>query len=244
MTTPQIYTFSSLDVVSKTAENIADLLIEKTAEKKAITVFLSGGSAIAMNKVLLEKLQKVKFSRLTLTLIDERFGKYGHDQSNEQQLRSTGVLDLATKIGGKFIGMLSSQNLPFAQTLAQINQNYAELFKEESYKLALLGLGEDGHTAGWLPTNNEAKFVKLYESKNPVVFYEVNESDSNNPHKQRLTISTSTVPKMDQIIIYTKGSSKKAALEHFIKRDTPINQTPALALYQNPNPIIVLTDQT
>ena len=105
-------------------------------------------------------------------------------------------------------------------------------------------MGEDGHTAGWLPTSNEAKFVKLYESKNPVVFYEVDESDSNNPHKQRLTISTDTIPLMDQIIIYTKGNSKKAALAHFIKLDAPINQTPALVLYNNPNQIIVLTDQS
>lgn len=243
----ELLTFPSNIVTIKTAENIADLIKEKL-EEAPLTIFLSGGSAIEMYKELFtllgQQISGQQAQHIQLALVDERFGPYGHPDSNEQQLKEKGVVEAATHQGMKFIGMLHLGN-PDAQTaLSLANKIYQQLLAENSYKLLLLGLGDDGHTAGWLPTHSDERFQTLYASSQPVVYYEVDPQDSNNPYHRRLTISTSILAKINQVIIYTKGTNKKAAIQHFIAQDTPVHRTPALAVYASPTVPILITDQT
>ncbi len=246
MPTPHLFTFPSNQVITKSAENIGDLLLEKFREGKKVSLFLSGGSAVEMYQELFTyipaQLGTIQTPQIKVALVDERYGIYGHADSNEQLLREKGIIDLVTSLGAQFIGILSPQNLSVTQTTSSANQHYAQLLTAKSYRVALLGLGEDGHTAGWLPTQTNEKFQNLYESTHPLVYYEVDPTDSSNPYLKRVTISTTLIPQFDQIIVYTKGASKKAAIEHLMKQDTPIHQTPAIALYQASSPPLILTD--
>jgi 6-phosphogluconolactonase/glucosamine-6-phosphate isomerase/deaminase len=247
MPTPHLFTFPSDQVVAKAAENIGDLVLEKLREERAITLFLSGGSAIEMYRELFSyigtQLDSKRQVKISIALVDERYGPYGHADSNEQQLREKGVTEQVIKLGAQFVGMLPTKNSSPHETLLYANQQYSSLFANDEYSFALLGLGEDGHTAGWLPTQTEEKFFTIYKSSEPVVYYEIDPADSANPFLQRLTISTTVVPKIDQVIVYTKGSSKKTALRHLMLSDTPLHQTPALALYQTSRPTMIITDQ-
>lgn len=247
VTQAQLLTFPTASLQSKAAENISDLLIEKIQEKTKVLVFLSGGSGIEMYRAILERLaQQISDDQgqyIKLALVDERYGEYGHSDSNEQQLRQKGVLDLADTLGIGFTSILSPQNLSPEKTLEQANQKYTQALADSAYILALLGLGTDGHTAGWLPTANDQRFQELYAASNPLVYYEVNAADSDNPHRQRFTLSISMLPKIDQAIFYVQGAAKKAAIHHLIEHDMPLHQTPASILYRSKSLPIILSDQ-
>lgn len=239
--------FPSETIIKETAQFIAEQ-IEATLKhtQRKVLVLLSGGSAIEMYKDVLAKLppaENLPYHHLLIGLVDERFGEYGHPDSNEQQLREKGVISEFEKRGALFMGMLSDTLESGTDAGQRANQAYQNLFGEADHIIALVGIGDDGHTAGWLPTQTLAKFTQLYDGDRYVSYYEVDPEDSNNPFTYRLTTTVHALHQATQVIVFAKGQGKLAALEKVISGVSPLNDTPAIALRQGKSPLIICTDQ-
>ena len=89
--------------------------------------------------------------------------------------------------------------------------------------MAVLGIGEDGHTAGLLPGYQsaweKAQFVAGYENSGQF--------------KKRLTITPKAIKLLDYALIAVKGEAKRVNLQKIISREVAeINKIPGVILNQ------------
>ncbi len=162
-----------------------------------------------------KKLEGMELKNLTVTLTDERHGAVGHKDSNWQQL-----LDAGFKLTGAVLQPVLMDK-PLAETVHIYSKQIADDFKWANYKIALTGIGTDGHTFGIKP-------------KSPAVFSNQLVSGYKGTDYPRLTFTPKAIAGLDEIVVYAAGVEKHNALEQ-LSQDIPATIQPAQALKQIPN---------
>lgn len=240
----QIHRYSSEEVFGQSISVITSHLHQEL-QTSPVFLLLSGGSAISLYLPIFRALiaQQAPLHQLTLSLMDERFVPKRNLDSNEQQIMESGVIGLLLPLGVKWVGMLDDQKTTGAERAKNISEQFDSILSTTPTVIAIAGMGEDGHTAGILPTKDHSPNKELLtESQANVVFYIVNTADSNNPYKQRLTTTSYFFTKIDKVFVYATGEKKQSALETFIAGTEPIHICPAIALRYSKATVEVLTD--
>lgn len=135
---------SSHQQIDAIVASITHTVTELLKTKETLTIALSGGkSPIPMLQKL--SLADLDFSKITFTLVDERIVDTQHQDSNENLIRTYLLKNKASK--AKFIGL--SGNINPKQLITQANRAIKDI------DLAVLGMGEDGHTASIFPECSE-----------------------------------------------------------------------------------------
>lgn len=182
---------------------------------------LSGGSAVEIAVKTARSLIAPDFKKLTISLADERFGPVGHPESIWQQLKDAG-LDVP---GAKLLPVLKGQN--FEETAAAWEKDMREAFKTNNYKIALLGVGPDGHTAGILARSP----ASTYSGDKLVFAYQSKAIPGVRPAFKRITLTNRALSLLDEIVVPAMGQSKHDALEN-LKSNLPVEQQPAQIIKQ------------
>lgn len=127
------------------AARIAERLRAGIAARGVARLALSGGrSPIAMFTQLAQA--ELDWSRVTITLVDERWVAVDHADSNERLLRDHLLVGPVAQAG--FVGLKTSAATA-AEALAERSARLqAQLLPLD---VAVLGMGEDGHTASLFP---------------------------------------------------------------------------------------------
>ena len=196
----------------KVAEILSRTIEAKLAGGHSVLWLLSGGSAIKVAVLAAGRLAGKDVSRLTVSLADERYGPAGHQASNWKQL-----IDAGFRLDGAILRQLLKGHTP-AQTVAGFEKLLTAA--AGSYKIALLGMGADGHTAGILPESpalNEAGLVSFYQG----------------PDYQRLTLSGHGLKNLDEAVLFTTGDNKLSAIRD-LATELPANDQPAQIIKQIP----------
>ncbi len=240
---PSIHYFPPTTIQTKAAEFHAEFLNE-LLEHSAPLVLLSGGSAIPMYRDLFQYLAEKRpdLSNLTVSLFDERFVLRESPDSNEEQLRQVGVIELLNKHQAHWISYLGSTNRSGLEVAHSMSQEFAQQLFRDKELVIFAGIGEDGHTAGLLPTKNSLIIQEIFESDNNVEYYEL-PNDVINHFRQRLTSTPHLIRRAKHVIVYAKGGEKKQALREFLKHDQSISSFPSNALHEAANPVTIITDQ-
>lgn len=206
-------------VINFTAERI----LQQLDNGKRVLWLLSGGSAIKLQVEIADRLTDSKnLANLTVSLVDERFGPAGHNDSNWQQLMDSGFslpnAKLQPVLGGK----------DMAVTAADFDNFLADALKENNYRIAIAGIGPDGHALGIKPGS------PAIEAKSLATSYDWDDY-------QRITTTAEVIKKLDTVIVYAFGEAKKQQLEN-LKKDLPVADQPAQVLKLCPD-VIVFSDQ-
>jgi len=180
----------------------------RLAAKQTVLWLLSGGSAIS---VAVEAASHVisDTSKLTVGLIDERYGPPAHSDSNWYQLESAGFKVTGAKMKPMITGLDVEQTADSYNHFIKSAANY-------DYRIGLLGIGTDGHIAGILPGSPalvSSKFVDFYQG----------------PDYQRVTLTAKGLDRLDKVVVYAAGDGKKTALENLVRNLEP-SQQPAQLL--------------
>lgn len=135
---------SNHDQVDTLAIKIAEKLQEVITKKGKATLAVSGGKSPI---TLFEKLSKaaIDWSKVTITLVDERFTAVDHEDSNENLVRKHLLINNAEQ--AYFIGLVTTRNILTSVSNANL--------KIDNIDVAVLGMGEDGHTASIFPCCDE-----------------------------------------------------------------------------------------
>lgn len=145
-----------------------------------------------------------------MAMVDERYGPKWHDNSNEKNLRRTGLLEYYQYTSIPVYLVLQS-GLSRQETATAYEKKLRELFSSFAKKIGLLGIGLDGHTAG-IPSS-KAKFKrqksKLFSDQNLVAEY----SDTSGSYGERVTMTLTALSQLDLLIVLIFGDDKKKALE-------------------------------
>ncbi|MFA6076715.1 MAG: 6-phosphogluconolactonase [Candidatus Paceibacterota bacterium] len=201
--------------VEMVAGFIANKIINQIDLGKKVLFFASGGSAIAVTSEMAKIIKQHSHQNLTVILADERFGSIGHKDSNWQQLLDKGF-DLPQ---AKLIPIITGKDI--IETTQEFNVTLEKELKKADYKIGLFGVGKDGHTAGIL-RNSEA-----VKSQNWACSHVV-------PPFERVTITTKTILKLDEAVLWAQGNEKWKIIEELRDDDIDINTQPAQILKKVP----------
>jgi 6-phosphogluconolactonase/glucosamine-6-phosphate isomerase/deaminase len=194
------------------AAYVSQTIEPRLAAGQKVAWFLSGGSAIEVAVLSAKKLASQ--NGLTVSLVDERYGPPGHPNSNWTKLQQAGFKAPSAELVPILIG----------QDIAETTKDYADfvekLLQSSDYRIGLLGIGTDGHTAGILPGSPAA------DSNDLVCHYRAADY-------QRLTLTPKALAMLDEAVVYVVDSAKREAIEN-LDKNLSINDQPAQILKQIP----------
>lgn len=205
-------TFASREELDQAlAAYIGTLLRGDIAGRGCASLAVSGGNTpkgmfAALSDVDLD------WSRVWITLVDERWVEPDHEDSNERLVRQNLLQHRASK--ARFIGLKSSGE-DAAQGLAGTAEQLAPL--PRPLTCAVLGMGGDGHTASWFP--QAANLTQLID---PQASSELGVTDPVTAPHQRITFTLPAVLAAGAIIIHITGEDKRAVLAEAVDRHYPI----------------------
>lgn len=202
-------------------------------------LFLSGGSTPRPLYEILAKEEKLKPG--AVALVDERFGKPFHSNSNEKMIQETGLPSYFSENGTLYYPILQKGN-DRKTTASKYSAVVASLFTDFSSRVAVLGIGSDGHTAG-LPAEASAKMgiAKKVNKKSLVVEY----NDTEGIYGERVTLTFKALSRMDILLVLVFGEKKKEALRKMFLPGS-LKDLPARFYLQKDiaKKTILITDQT
>ncbi len=205
--------------------------INRALEKGSVLLLLSGGSNIK-NAVAIQQQLNLGNSRLTVSLVDERYGDIGHADSNWQQLLEAGFDTSGVRVIPVLTGEAPEQTADaFGAALSYAFQNHDTV-------IGMLGMGADGHTSGILPDSLAVAATDL------VVHYQ-------GPDHQRITTTPVALQHLDTAFLVAYGDNKRTQLETLLHESVPITEQPVQLLKQlsdvriySDQPIPIQLDET
>jgi len=181
---------------------IGQLLTQSISENGCASIAVSGGrSPIG----LFEKLSKINldWSKVELTLVDERWVDAKNENSNELVVRKHLIQNQATQV--KFFPIKNSaKNSKEEQVLHEQVLQKIKL----PFDVIILGMGEDGHTASLFPCCKE-----LTQAMDPNNQQKCIVTKPKNAPYERISLTFSTISKAKNLILHLRGSSKLQTFE-------------------------------
>ncbi len=190
------------------AGHLARRLATDVRERGQASLAVSGGSTPTH---LFQRLSRCEldWTRVWLTLVDERCVATDSPESNERLLRQHLLQNRAA--AARFIGMAESG----AKGLEVLAGNIAQI--PRPFSAVVLGMGEDGHTASWFP-----QAADLATLLNPANAAEVALTDPVTAPHRRLTLTLAAALNSREIIIHITGEAKRTVLERACANGYPV----------------------
>ena len=191
----------SLDI--DLSHRIGQLLIQSIAENGCASIAVSGGrSPIG----LFEELSKINldWSKVELTLVDERWVDAKNEDSNELLVRKHLIKNKATQV--KFLPIKSSE-----KSVKEGQILYEKVLQQVKlpFDVIVLGMGDDGHAASLFPCCKE-----LSQAMDPDNQQKCIVTKPKNAPYERISLTFSTISKAKNLILHMRGSSKLHTFEH------------------------------
>ena len=178
------------------ADDIAARLRARLADQGACTLAVSGGrSPIPLFQRLAGT--DLEWARVRLRLVDERYVPPTHDDSNERLVREHLLAGKAA--AASFLGLYR----PGASITQAVTTANADA---QPVGLALLGMGDDGHTASLFP-----EAPQLAAALAPGAAHYLHVTPPSAPH-ERITMSLAALRACDHLILYISGQHKRQVL--------------------------------
>lgn len=207
--------FQKLPDNTSTSAVISERLLTELRAEKQVLWLLSGGSNIAVEVAALNAIPSALRSNLTIMLSDERFGPYGHKDSNMQQLYDAGLEPGDAHV----IPVIVPESLPMTASTTHYEDNVRQAFAAADVSIVQLGMGSDGHIAGILPHSPAVSAKGLVTSYNTENF-------------DRVTLTFQALQQATATYVFAFGQDKGAQLVKLRDADLPVDEQPAQILKQ------------
>ena len=190
----------SLDI--DLSHRIGQLLTQSITENGCASIAVSGGSTPIS---LFEELSKLNldWSKVELTLVDERWVDAKHEDSNELLVRKHLIKNKATQIN-----FFPIKNSAKSVKEGQVLHEKILLQVKLPFDIIVLGMGDDGHTASLFPCCKE-----LGQAMDPDNQQKCIVTKPKNAPYDRITLTFSTISKAKNLILHMRGSSKLNTFE-------------------------------
>ena len=196
---------------------ITTYITSKLQTGQEVLWLTSGGSATTVQVEIMKHLRDDAsdwLGKLTILPVDERYGEYGHENSNSTQMRAAGF-----EPGDATWYDVLEKNLPMPETISHYTELAENAFATATTVVATLGMGPDAHTAGVLPGS-----PAVTDTTSTVVGYSWSDYE-------RITLGIPMLLKIDSAFLLAYGEAKKEALERLRKNEEPVEELPAKILY-------------
>ncbi|MCX8642109.1 MULTISPECIES: 6-phosphogluconolactonase [unclassified Gilliamella] len=219
MVTLNKYATSEL-LVEDLTSHIVNELTKAIQIRGQASIAVSGGKTPIPLFIALSE-QNLDWSRVFITLVDDRWVDDTDDASNEK-LVMTYLLQNKAKLAN-FIGLKNSCNNPFDG--ASITEKQLDKVPMP-FDVLILGMGEDGHTASLFPgAANLAAGLDMKSGRKVIGMTPLTAP------LDRITLTLPTILNSHNIYLHLVGDSKMSVLEQ-AEQGKDINQMPVRAILQ------------
>lgn len=187
---------------------LAKKLLYKNCDRDTV-LFLSGGSTPKPLYEILANEQKLKVG--ALAMVDDRYGPPMHANSNERMIANTGLFKYARTANIPIYLQLKS-GLSLEKTTETYEKIAQNLFKNFPKRIAILGIGADGHIASLPAQVKSQKFkVKSLEFVSYLRTFPVE------PKIPRISLNLNALQLMNLLIVLAFGEEKKEGIKIALK---------------------------
>ncbi len=191
-------------------DNISQSLITALKQNDSTLWLLSGGSNIDLEVAIMEQIPSDLSAKLTISLVDERYGRFNHPDSNFFQLLQANFQAKKARL----ISILDPNNLSLEETVKNFNKKIISI-NQQSTTIVQIGLGLDGHIAGILPKSPAIQTPKTISAYNSQPF-------------TRITFNLTSFKSFDQINLVALDDSKETIIKQLHQSNSnDINNFPA-----------------
>lgn len=184
------------------ATRVAGALSEAVAARGHASLAVSGGSTPkAFFKALSAK--EIAWDKVTITLVDERFVPADNPRSNHKLASDLLLVDKAA--AARFVPLY--QAAENAEAAAEIATR-ATLSFSSPFDVAILGMGNDGHTASFFPGGNH--LAEALDASRERGILTMQAEGAGEP---RLTFSFSALQDARLLVLHIEGAEKASVLE-------------------------------
>ena len=219
----EIETISSklYNLVGDLARSISEILIDAINKSGRASLAVSGGST---PKPLFEELSFINldWSRVDLTLVDDRWVDSDHKDSNELLVKTHFIKNKAARVN--FVPLKND-----AQSAKEGVPLSEEALKNivMPFDIIILGMGTDGHTASLFPCSDELPVgMDLNTMSNLVAI-----TPKTAPY-DRISLTAKSIFDAKKVILHLNGSAKLHTLEEAMNLSDS-SQMPIYAFLEN-----------
>lgn len=212
-----VHTVNLTALNERLAHDIAQRLATAIEERGAAVLSVSGGkSPVALFEAL--RVINIDWSRVRVTLVDERFVPRTHPDSNALMVQTHLLQDLASKAQLVFMVVNDSATLDAPSELAH---SAGEALRAAGpADVLVLGMGADGHTASLFPdAPNLAEALDLRNTQTCVAI-ELAKPPANAPYP-RITQTLAQILSSRHIVMPLSGADKLHTLQQAWSHATP-----------------------
>ncbi len=175
------------------------------ARGRAVLAVSGGKSPIPMFEAL--SALELPWDRVTVTLVDERFLPTDHPDSNEGLVRRHLLQREAA--AAPFVGLRNSGKAASLEAAASVADRAVAILPQP-FDVIVLGMGEDGHTASWLPDGDRLGAALDMQGQQAVIAMIAPSAAATS---QRLTLTLPVVAAAPLVLLPVQGKGKLATLE-------------------------------
>lgn len=212
---PRMHAFGSRqDLAEALAATVAGRLSQAVAERGSASLAVSGGTTPALFFAALSG-QDIDWSRVTVTLVDERFVEPSSPRSNEGLVRRALLNGKAAT--ARFIPLYrEAASAEDARTLSA--QAISTL--GPPLDVVVLGMGSDGHTASFFP--DATRLAELLDPANAAPLATV---EAPSAGETRLTMTLPPLASAGYLALHIEGDEKRRVIDDVLagKASPPIS---------------------
>ncbi len=205
--------FDARETLAETlARDVAEELERAIEAKGKATLAVSGGTT---PKLFFEKLSEAElpWSRVTVTLVDERQVPETSERSNARLVREHLLKNKAA--AARFVPLYGN----------------ADAEKAASFDVAVLGMGSDGHTASFFPGGD--RLAQAIDSDSRERLIEIKAPGAGEP---RITFTLPVLEAAGRLKLHIEGAEKKKVLDKALA-DGPETDMPVRAVLRSATPL-------
>lgn len=209
---------SKEDLALALAEAVADDLKTGIAARGQGAIAVSGGSTPGKFFGALGRRKDLDWSKVFVTLVDERWVPETHDRSNAGLVNERLLQGPAAS--ARFIPLYSGGEEPDAGALERTTKQLDVL--PPRFDAVVLGMGNDGHTASFFPGGDN--LAAALTGEEPVVA--IKAPGAGEP---RVTLSLARLLETAALYLHIEGEEKAKVLEQALA-DGPVEEMPVRAV--------------
>ncbi|WP_108395588.1 6-phosphogluconolactonase [Devosia submarina] len=203
------------------AEAVADRIRAAIETRGVAAIAVSGGSTPARFFQALGKTKDIDWSKVMVTLVDERWVDETNDRSNALLVNERMLQGPAAT--ARFFPLYSGGDEPNEEQIAKTNALLAQL--PEQFAAVVLGMGSDGHTASFFPGGDTLE--QALNEAGPTV--SIRAPGAGEP---RITFTLPRLLQADGLYLHIEGEEKAAVLDTALG-EGPVEDMPIRAVLRS-----------